>query len=96
MMNKYSEIRKNLIDNFFNKNYRYTCVTCKNSVISDMKTRLPFTINYNINYNNTDVLDVNLGDNITLTFNLIWETKEKENKINKNMQSIYYRLVKIE
>ena len=33
--------------------------------------------------------------NIDLTFNLTWEKKEKENKVQK-MPSIYYRLIKIE
>lgn len=90
MNNNYNEIRQNLIEKFFNRNYRYTCVTCKNSVINDMKNRLPFNINCN-----NDVLYINLGNNIDLTFNLTWEKKEKEDKVQK-MPSIYYRLIKIE
>ena len=89
-MNNYNEIRNNLIENFFNRNYRYTCVTCKNSVISDMKNRLPFNINCN-----NDVLYINLGNNVDLTFNLTWEKKEKEDKV-KKAPSIYYRLIKID
>lgn len=89
-MNNYNEIRQNLIEKFFNKNYRYSCVTCKSTVINDMQNRLPFNINYN-----NDVLNINLGNNIDLTFNLIWETKEQEDKV-KKIPSIYYRLIKID
>ena len=32
----YNEIKKNIIENFFNRNYRYTVVSCRKRIIDDI------------------------------------------------------------
>ena len=81
----YEEIKNNIIEKFFNRNYRYTVVTCKQRIIDDINERLPFKT---ISDNSYDNIDIELGDNIVLSFNLYWETKN-------NGKLTMYKLMKI-
>ena len=44
--NKYTEINTNIINNFFNPNYRYVCVIDKKFVITDISKRFPLPFKY--------------------------------------------------
>jgi hypothetical protein len=68
----YNEIKKNIIENFFNRNYRYTVVSCRKRIIDDISERLPFVVTTN---NACDILVIYLGDNISISFALTWEVK---------------------
>lgn len=82
----YNEIKNNIINNFLNTHYLWSCVLTKNSVIHDIRKRCPFDIEIN---DDNDVLTMNLGDNIVIDFNLTWEKKVNVNNI------IVYKLVNI-
>lgn len=78
----YEEIKNNIIENFFNKYYRYTCVSVKNCIFSDMVERLPFPFVYN---SDSDSLTINLGNGVNINFNFKWDERENTNKfINKH------------
>jgi hypothetical protein len=82
----YDEIKKNIINNFFNTYYLWSCVLTKNTVIGDIKNRCPFEVETNTD---NDILTMNLGDNIIIDFNLTWEKKVNVNNI------VVYKLVNI-
>lgn len=86
----YEEIKKNLIEHFFNTHYRWTCCTTKGSLFSDMQTRCPFRFKIE---SNGEAIEMNLGNNVVISFNFIWEEKPFVNNCGKNMTS--YRLIKI-
>ena len=73
--NKYLEVQTNLINNFFNPNYRYSCVMIKDSVITDINQRFPFPFKYN--YDN-DIMSVSLGNNINIDINFEWEFTDQK------------------
>ena len=70
MNNRYGAVKENIIKNFLNRNYLWTCVTRKEAVFEDMSQRSPFPFEYN--YDN-DVLMVRLGNGINISFNFTWE-----------------------
>lgn len=82
----YNEIKNNIINNFFNTHYLWTCVLSKNIVIHDIKKRCPFDIEIN---SDNDILTMNLGDNIVIDFNFTWEKKVNTNN------NVIYKLVNI-
>jgi len=90
-MNNYNEIKQNIIDKFFNKIYRNSICSCKNSIISDIKERCPF--NVDILDNDYTILKMVLGNNIILTFNFEWEIKRYTNSTKIEIES--YKLIKI-
>ena len=73
--NKYTEIKNNLINNFFNPNYRYACVIDKKFVITDISKRLPFPFKYD--YDN-DIMTISLGNNINIDINFKWNFTENK------------------
>ena len=66
----YETIRNNIINNFLNRNYRWTCVSNKKAVFNDMIDRSPFPFTYDYD---KDILMVTLGDNINISVHFIWE-----------------------
>jgi hypothetical protein len=76
----YDEIKKNLIDNFFNRNYLWTSLVSKNTIVNFIKEKSLFPI-----AGNSDMITMNLGNDISIMFILEWETT-KDNR---------YRLIKI-
>lgn len=79
----YDEIKNNMIKNFLNKNYLWTCVSCKKKVFEDMKDRSPFPFTYDTECN---TMIVALSNRVKLTFNFEWVPKSEEH---------LYHLVKI-
>lgn len=67
----YEVTRNNIIKNFLNRNYLWTCVVRKEAVFEDMVERSPFPFNYDYD---KDILMVNLGDNINISFTFVWDT----------------------
>ena len=68
----YETVRNNIINNFLNRNYRWTCVSNKKAVFNDMIDRSPFPFTYDYD---KDILMVTLGDNINIAVHFIWEYK---------------------
>lgn len=68
----YEAVRNNIINNFLNRNYRWTCVSNKETVFNDMRDRSPFPFTYDYD---KDILMVTLGDNINIAVHFIWEYK---------------------
>lgn len=87
----YEGIKKNFIENFFNRHYRYTVCACKSGLENDIALRCPFPVEW---MNNDNVICINLDDNISLMFNLVWE--ERLSNANHGKQITTYRLIKIE
>ncbi len=76
----YDEIKKNLIDNFFNRNYLWASLVSKNTIVNFIKEKSVFPI-----AGNSDMITMNLGNDISIMFILEWEIT-KDNR---------YRLIKI-
>lgn len=87
----YDEIRQNLIDNFFNKHYRYSRVSLRKAVFEDMKQRLPFPFTFNDSCTSMQVI---LGNGISFIFNIHWEEKIYKNTMGREMRS--HRLISID
>ena len=68
----YETVRNNIINNFLNRNYRWTCVTNKKTILNDMIDRSPFPFTYDYD---KDILMITLGDNINIDVHFIWEYK---------------------
>jgi hypothetical protein len=68
----YETVRNNIINNFLNRNYRWTCVTNKKTILNDMIDRSPFPFTYDYD---KDILMITLGDNINIAVHFIWEYK---------------------
>ena len=73
--NKYTEVKTNIINNFFNPNYRYTCVIDKKFVITDISKRFTFPFKYD--YDN-DIMAILLGNNINIDINFKWNFTENK------------------
>ena len=86
-MKEYNEIKQNFIKNFFNKNFRYCVVSIKKALIDKLEYAFPFK--FVICDNDVSRINLDLGDNIILTFNLKWEAKTLENG------RVLYRLIEI-
>jgi hypothetical protein len=81
----YDTIKNNILKNFLNRNYLWTCIVRKEALFEDMTDRSPFPFNYDYD---KDVLMVNLGNDINVSFNFKWDTHQ-------NGASTQYHLVKI-
>ena len=79
----YEEIKNNIIENFFNRNYKWTFGSKKQTIIANIKEHSIFPIDYDYN---TDILSMYLGNDIIINFNLIWKTQT-------NNQSSVYKLI---
>ena len=89
---KYEEVKKNLIDNFFNTHYLWACCTNKDSMFKDIVKRIPFNVNY-VHFADYEILEMDLGDGIKINFKFSWEERPYKNTHGKDM--INYRLVSI-
>jgi len=69
---EYKEIKKNIIERFLNRNYRYVVLTNKSILSADIEQRLPFSCVFENNFNN---LIINLGDNVKVELNVHWESR---------------------
>ena len=83
----YNEIKKNIINNFLNKNYLYTCGCSKPHIIQNIINNNIFNTSYNFN---NDVMTMSLGNNVVIKFNFIWESYNKQNTVTK-----FYKLINI-
>ena len=72
---EYKEIKKNIIERFLNRNYRYVVLTNKSILSIDMEQRLPFSCVFENNFNN---LIINLGDNVKVELNVHWESRNNK------------------
>lgn len=81
----YETVKNSILKNFLIRNYLWTYIVNKEALFEDMLERSPFPFNYN--YDN-DVLMVNIGNDINISFNFIWE--ESPLGVNKR-----YHLIKI-
>lgn len=81
----YETVKNNILKNFLIRNYLWTCIIRKEALFEDMLDRSPFPFNYDYS---KDVLMINLGDNISCSFNFTWENSP----IGENKR---YRLIKI-
>ena len=61
----YEEVKKNIIEKFFNCIYKYTVVSSKKAIIDDINKRLPFKV---ISDKNCESISIDLGDNIFINF----------------------------
>jgi len=81
----YETVKNSILKNFLIRNYLWTYIVNKEALFEDMLERSPFPFNYD--YDN-DVLMVNIGNDINISFNFIWE--ESPLGVNKR-----YHLIKI-
>lgn len=88
---KYEHIKQNFIERFFNKNFKYSWAYSKNAILSKLEEFCPFPFTYN---ESNDVLRIDLGDDVILTFQFEWERREHEHKLTKTIHTTY-RLVNI-
>jgi len=66
----YETVKNNILKNFLIRNYLWTYIVRKEALFEDMLERSPFPFNYD--YDN-DVLMVNFGNDISISFNFTWE-----------------------
>ena len=66
----YETVKNNILKNFLIPNYLWTCIVRKEALLDDMLNRSPFPFNYDYD---KDVLNVNLGNDISISFNFTWE-----------------------
>jgi hypothetical protein len=88
----YEEIKKNIIDHFLKRHYLWICVSNRDTMISDMKNRIPFNVRY-VNFSDYEALEMNLGDDIKIIMKLKWEERTYKNTFGKDI--INYRLISI-
>lgn len=88
-MKEYNEIKQNFIDNFFNKNFRYSVVSIKKAIVDKVEYAFPFKFIFEDKNDFISQLTLDLGDNVVLYFDLHWEKK-----ILDNGKSLY-RLIKV-
>ena len=86
----YTEIKNNIIKNFFNKEFRYAYGCRKEAIIEKIQENSIFNVKYNYS---TDILTMNLGDNIVITFECEWEYTTHQNNLGKEMKR--YKLINI-
>jgi len=86
----YNQITENIKNNFLNKGYLYTCGYDKNGIIDKLIENSIFDTHYDYEH---DILNMDLGDNINIKFNFIWEQTSYITKYNKEIQ--HYRLIEI-
>ena len=89
----YDEIKKNIIEHFMNPNYLWGCFTTKDFIVKDAEKRIPFNIRYP-NFSDYEKIEMNLGDNVSIVFNLKWEVSKYENSFGRDI--VKYRLISID
>lgn len=67
IMNDYPNIKKNIIQRFLNPLYQYTCVNNIMLLINDIKTRMPFDVEYN---ESAQIICVDLGDGVGVNIHI--------------------------
>lgn len=81
----YETVKISILKNFLIRNYLWTCIVRKEALFEDMLERSPFPFNYDYD---SDVLMVNLGNDISILFNFKWDIKH-------NGTSTQYHLINI-
>jgi len=81
----YETVKINILKKFLIRNYLWTCIVRKEALFEDMLERSPFPFNYDYD---SDVLMVNLGNDISILFNFKWDIKH-------NGTSTQYHLINI-
>lgn len=84
----YNEIKQNILNNFLNKGYLYACGCKKEPIINKIIENKIFDTTYNYD---TDIMTMNLGDNVKIDFKFEWGQSSYLN----NSNIIHYKLVKI-
>ena len=84
----YNEIKQNIIKNFLNKGYLYSCGCKKEPIINRIIENQIFNTTYN--YNN-DVMTMVLGNGISIDFNFEWTQSAYSN----HPSMIYYKITNI-
>ena len=87
----YKEIKKNIIEHFFNKNFKWAYGYSKNAIVDKIKEFCPFDYEYDYK---TDELTMSLGDGVVVTFKFKWESRQHTNEAT-NTVSTTYRLIDI-
>ena len=85
----YEHVKENFINRFLNPHYRWTAAVSKNSVIKHIDENCPFPTK---SINNGNTIQIDLGDNVIIDINLVWEDKI----INNDKDIVHYRLIKFE
>ena len=85
----YEHIKENFINRFLNPRYRWATVISKNSIICNIGENCPFPVK---SIENGNKILIDLGDNIIIDINLVWEDKIIAN--DKNI--VHYRLISFE
>lgn len=86
----YEEIKSNIIKNFLSPGFLWTCYNDKNSIFERIKNSCIFPIEL-IN-NDPFIIRINLGNDVSININLIFE--EKQSKTDKDKYIIsYYKLI---
>ena len=84
----YSTLRDNILYNFLHKYYKCSIISNKRCILSDLINRCPFRF---------EVLDDNFsqikfiideGQNLTITYKLIWEERPSENIVRYYLKDI--------
>lgn len=71
----FETIKKNLIDNFLLKNYRYHCVRNQQAIFDYIAERFPFP--FTVEHNKSiSTMTVNMGDNVIFDIDFTWEFRE--------------------
>ena len=71
----FSEIKKNIIDNFLNKYYRFTRISDKGMIFSDLEQRCPFPFTHNDEYTE---IKMTLGNGISINIYFDWEYRDND------------------
>ena len=87
----YNEIKQNIIKNFLNKGYLYSCGYSKESIIGKIIENGIFDTIYDYK---TDMMTMKLGDNISVDFNFEWAESSYSNTHNITNR-IHYKIVNI-
>lgn len=87
----YNEIKQNIIENFLNKGYLYSCGYKKESIIGKIIENGIFDTIYDYK---TDVMTMKLGDNINIDFNFEWAESSYSNT-NNTTNRTHYKIAKI-
>lgn len=66
----YNSVRENLLHNFLEKYYKFTVVSAIDCLISDIRMRCPFNVEFEKETNNLNIL---LDDTQKLTYLLVFE-----------------------
>ena len=86
----YEEIKSNIIKNFLSPGFLWTCHNDKNSIFERIKNSCIFPVEL-IN-DDPFIIRINLGNDVSININLIFE--EKQSKTDKDKYIIsYYKII---